>query len=200
MTVWSLAIPNRDLSLSESCPSPNVPRPARAGAWPEHSLPPGSWPQQRLPRGLPLLRPSRASSPTSTATAAAPILKLAPLSTAAQYQADVLKATNAQRTAHGLKPMTSTSCLSSLATSWAAHLASTKTFTHQSLGPFLTKCDATAAAENIAMGNVTAQNVVTMWMNSPEHRANLLNKAYTHVAIGAAKSGTTWYVVQDFSN
>jgi uncharacterized protein YkwD len=136
----------------------------------------------------------------STATAAKPLLTLAPLSTAAQYQADVLKATNAQRTAHGLRPMTSTSCLSSLATSWAAHLAATKTFTHQSLSPFLSKCHAMAAAENIAMGNVTAQNVVTMWMNSPEHRANLLNATYTHVSIGAAKSGSTWYVVQDFSN
>ena len=38
-----------------------------------------------------------------------------------------------------------------------------------------------------------------MWMNSPDHRANLLGTQYTHVAIGAAKSGGIWYVVQDFS-
>ncbi len=54
----------------------------------------------------------------------------------------MVKATNAQRTAHGLRPMTVTSCLSSLATKWAAHLAATNTFAHQSLGPFLTNCHA----------------------------------------------------------
>ena len=140
------------------------------------------------------------STPVYVAQGAAPVLTLAPLSTAAQYQADVLAATNAQRVSHHLRPMTSTSCLSSLATRWASHLAATNTFTHQSLTPFLTNCHATAAAENIAKGNVTASDVVAMWMNSPDHRANLLNATYTHVAIGAAKSGGTWFVVQDFSN
>jgi uncharacterized protein YkwD len=38
-----------------------------------------------------------------------------------------------------------------------------------------------------------------MWMASPDHKANLLGSHYTHIAIGAAKSGSTWYVVQDFS-
>jgi uncharacterized protein YkwD len=140
------------------------------------------------------------STPVYTAKGAAPVLTLAPLSTAAQYQADVVKATNAQRTAHGLRPMTVTSCLSSLATKWAAHLAATNTFAHQSLGPFLSNCHASTAGENIAKGNVTASDVVTLWMNSAEHRANLLNGAFTHVAIGAARQGGDWVVVQDFSD
>ena len=54
--------------------------------------------------------------------------------------------------------------------------------------------------KTFAKGNVTASNVVTLWLNSADHRANLLNSAYTHVAIGAAQSGGLWYVVQDFSN
>jgi uncharacterized protein YkwD len=137
---------------------------------------------------------------TWTVAAAAPALTLAPLTTAEQYQADVVKATNAQRTAHGLRALTVTSCLQSLASKWAAHLAATHTFSHQSLGPFLSNCHATTAGENIAMGNVTATDVVTMWMNSAEHRANLLSASYTHVAIGASLSGGNWYIVQDFSN
>jgi uncharacterized protein YkwD len=153
---------------------------------------------------LPAVSASAATTPGSTttyqATVRAPMLTLAPLSTAAQYQADVLRATNAQRTSHGLRALTVTSCLQTLASRWAAHLAATNTLTHQSLLPFLSNCHATAAAENIAKGNVTAANVVTMWMNSPDHRANLMNPGYTHVAIGAARSGSTWFVVQDFSN
>jgi uncharacterized protein YkwD len=152
---------------------------------------------------VPAVSAAAATTPGSTtmyeATGGAPVLTLAPLSTAAQYEADVLAATNAQRVSHGLRAMTVTSCLSSLATSWATHLAATNTLTHQSLTPFLTNCHAMAAAENIAKGNVTASDVVTLWMNSPDHRANLLNGTYPHVAIGAAKLGSTWFVVQDFS-
>ncbi|MFL6101002.1 MAG: CAP domain-containing protein [Actinomycetales bacterium] len=147
--------------------------------------------------------PAQASTtPTTktwTATTHAPILTVAPLSTAQQYQADVVTATNAQRRAHGLAALTVTSCLQTLATNWASHLAATGTFTHQSLGPFLTRCSASSAGENIAMGNVTAANVVTMWMNSPEHRANLLSSSFRHVAVGAVRAGGVWYVVQDFS-
>jgi uncharacterized protein YkwD len=147
--------------------------------------------------------PAQASTTPSTktwsVTPSAPMLTLAPLSTAAQYEADVVKATNAQRTSRGLPALTVTSCLQSLASKWAAHLAATGTFTHQSLGPFLTDCHANSAGENIAMGNVTAANVVTMWMGSPEHRANLLSSSFRHVAIGATLKNGTWFVVQDFS-
>jgi uncharacterized protein YkwD len=139
------------------------------------------------------------STKTWTASVTAPVLTLAPLSTAAQYQADVVKATNAQRTAHGLPALTVTSCLQSLASKWAAHLAATGTFTHQSLGPFLSNCHASSAGENIAKGNVTAADVVAMWMASPEHKANLMSSSFRHVAIGAARADGVWYVVQDFS-
>jgi uncharacterized protein YkwD len=127
------------------------------------------------------------------------VLTLAPPSTAAQYEAEVLSATNVQRVAHGFPALTVTSCLHGFATSWADHLAATKTLVHQDLAPFLSECHAMYAGENIADGNVSASVVVTLWMGSPEHRANLLDSHYTHIGIGAAQSGSTWYVVQDFS-
>jgi uncharacterized YkwD family protein/spore coat assembly protein SafA len=46
------------------------------------------------------------------------------------------------------------------------------------------------AAENIAQGQTTAQAVVTAWMNSPGHRANILNKSMTHIGVGYAKGGS----------
>jgi uncharacterized protein YkwD len=39
-----------------------------------------------------------------------------------------------------------------------------------------------------------------MFMNSPEHRANILKSAYHRVGIGVASSGSKTMVVEVFSN
>ena len=43
------------------------------------------------------------------------------------------------------------------------------------------------AGENIA-GNSTNQGAVTAWMNSPGHKANILNSSFTHTGLGVVKS------------
>lgn len=45
----------------------------------------------------------------------------------------------------------------------------------------------TAAGENIAMGQPTAEQVMSAWMNSPGHRNNILSPAYTDLGVGVAK-------------
>lgn len=42
--------------------------------------------------------------------------------------------------------------------------------------------------ENIAMGYQTAEIATGKWMKSPGHRRNILNKRFTHVGFGLAKS------------
>ena len=50
-------------------------------------------------------------------------------------------------------------------------------------------------AENIAMGQNSAAQVVEAWMNSPGHRANILNGGYTHTGVGLCNGcGTHWVV------
>ena len=49
-----------------------------------------------------------------------------------------------------------------------------------------------AAGENIAKGQQTAAEVVKAWMNSEGHRANILNKNYTHIGIGYVANGNYW--------
>ncbi len=44
-----------------------------------------------------------------------------------------------------------------------------------------------AAGENIAKGQRTAQEVVNAWMNSPGHRANILSPAYQEIGVGLAR-------------
>ncbi len=48
--------------------------------------------------------------------------------------------------------------------------------------------------ENIAMGQQTAQSVMTSWMNSPGHRANILNCAFKDIGVGIHDgAGGPWW-------
>ncbi|MGW7255861.1 CAP domain-containing protein [Streptomyces sp. NPDC054834] len=56
-------------------------------------------------------------------------------------------------------------------------------------------------AENVAAGQVTAAGVVKSWMESPDHRANILNCSLRHIGVGYVKApgsagGPYW--TQDF--
>jgi uncharacterized protein YkwD len=57
------------------------------------------------------------------------------------------------------------------------------------------------AGENIAMGQRTPGEVVRGWMDSPGHRANILNKDFGHLGVGVAMdSNGTLYWVQLFTD
>ncbi|HBJ00567.1 MAG TPA: hypothetical protein DDY89_06285, partial [Lysinibacillus sp.] len=49
-----------------------------------------------------------------------------------------------------------------------------------------------SAGENIAQGQRSPQEVVQAWMDSPGHRANILNGKFTHIGVGYVKSGNYW--------
>jgi len=58
-----------------------------------------------------------------------------------------------------------------------------------------------AAGENLAYGYNTPEAVVTGWMNSPGHRANILNSNFNNIGIGVyTDSNGTVYCTQLFSN
>lgn len=61
-----------------------------------------------------------------------------------------------------------------------------------------------AAGENIAGGQISPEAAVEAWMNSSGHKANILNKSYTHAAVGCyvlrSFSGYGIYWVQMFAN
>ena len=48
------------------------------------------------------------------------------------------------------------------------------------------------AGENIAVGYRTPQSVVDGWMNSPGHRANILNAKFTEIGMGYVANGNYW--------
>ncbi len=49
-----------------------------------------------------------------------------------------------------------------------------------------------SAGENIARGYNTPLAVVTGWMNSKGHRANILNSSFTRIGVGYVTSGKYW--------
>ena len=59
----------------------------------------------------------------------------------------------------------------------------------------------TTAGENIAWStNPSMAQINVMFMNSPEHRANILKGAYHRAGIGVASNGAKTMVVEVFSN
>ena len=116
------------------------------------------------------------------------------------YPEAVLRLTNYERGKAGVAPLRLSFCMrDQFAGPWAKHLASQHTLVHQSLGPMMSRCHGNAAAENIASGNWTPQQMVNAWMNSSGHRHNLLNPAYNYLGVGAVRgSDNRVYGVQDF--
>ena len=57
----------------------------------------------------------------------------------------------------------------------------------------------TQAAENIASGQQTAQQVMNSWMNSSGHRANILNSNFNQIGVGIARRNSgPYYFTQLF--
>lgn len=103
----------------------------------------------------------------------------------------LLNATNSQRTANGLGGLTQNATLNQAAQAKAADMAANNYWAHTSPGgktPW-TFIDAAgysyeSAGENLAYGFATSTDTVTGWMNSPGHRANILNTKYSEVGFG----------------
>lgn len=109
----------------------------------------------------------------------------------------VLKLVNAERSKQGLKALTLSNKLTSVATTKAKDMAVNRYFDHRSPtygSPFemLQKFGVSykTAGENIAAGQKTPEQVMNSWMNSSGHRANILNKGYTQLGVGYYTGGS----------
>lgn len=112
----------------------------------------------------------------------------------------VIQLTNQERAKYGLKPLKANWELSRIARYKSADMRDKNYFSHDSPtygSPFtMIKSFGLAyrsAGENIAAGQTTPQQVVQAWMNSPGHRANILNSSYTEIGVGYAAGGSQRY-------
>jgi uncharacterized protein YkwD len=118
----------------------------------------------------------------------------------AAYAASAFKATNKERTDRDRVALKQADCLQKYATKQAKKMAQQQRIFHQALEPIENDCNLSRAGENVGYGFPTGKSlVVDGWMNSPPHRANILNRKYRLMAIAARKADDgRWYACQLF--
>jgi uncharacterized protein YkwD len=95
-----------------------------------------------------------------------------------QVEQNIVHYTNLQRQRHGLPPLAIDQRLVATARRHCSWMARSGSLVHTSA----------AVAENIAMGQNNSLQAVRDWMNSPGHRANILNGSYRRVGAAAYTS------------
>lgn len=125
--------------------------------------------------------------------------------------AGVIVETNKQRALHGLPPLSFNAQLTSAAQTKAFDMIAREYFEHESpdgVGPGdlveNTGYTYLAVAENLALGDYESDAVlVQAWMDSPGHRENILNEAYTEIGVAVAQGMyegyLVWFAVQEFA-
>ncbi|MET7986916.1 sigma-70 family RNA polymerase sigma factor [Streptomyces sp. NPDC005281] len=178
---------------------------ASASASPSPSVSASKKPKAKDSRAARPVTPTR----SATASSAAPARRAsgvaqaqsAPTTTVAQVVALV----NKERAAAGCGPVTEDPQLEDAAQAHSDDMAARDFFDHTNPDGVDPGKRITAAGyrwstygENIAMGQQTPQSVMDSWMNSPGHRANILNCSFKNIGVGVHKgSGGPWWT-QDF--
>ena len=114
-------------------------------------------------------------------------------------------AANRERAARRLAPLKWNPALASAARAHAQKMARENTLSHQFPGEMdlgtrvrLAGVRFRAVAENVAQGP-SAASIHTQWINSPPHRANLLDPELDSIGIAVAEGQGQLFAVQDFS-
>ncbi|WP_179874358.1 CAP domain-containing protein [Bacillus sp. AFS002410] len=125
---------------------------------------------------------STSTTPLNSTTSSKPNT---PPSTNASIEQQILDLVNIERGKGGLKPLTLSSYLNGTAQNWSQTMSNAHSMYHSTLdfkGGY--------KGENIAQGQTTAKEVMTDWMNSPGHRANIMSANFKQLGVG--KVGTYW--------
>lgn len=166
-------------------------QPAQPATKPEQPAQPAQPTQEEKPAATPAKDPSNTGNNGSTGNTGNNTSNTGDESTQTDFAAQVVKLVNAERAKAGLGALASDALLDKVALAKAKDMSNNNYFAHQSPtygSPFdmMKQFGVTYsyAGENIAKGQKTPQEVVTAWMNSEGHRANILSKNFTHIGVG----------------
>ena len=108
-----------------------------------------------------------------------------------QFDQRILELVNGERQNAGLDPLAIDSQLDQAANLHTDEMVKADQMSHQlpgeaSLGDRVsaTGYNWSIVGENVAAGYTTPESVVEAWMNSPGHRANILNSEFTDLGVG----------------
>ncbi|MFF3203724.1 sigma-70 family RNA polymerase sigma factor [Streptomyces sp. NPDC002962] len=153
-------------------------------------------PSPRPSRTVVAAAPAKSSQPKRTASAT-PTVRAGSSDLATQ----VIALVNKERTTAGCGPLTDDSLLRAAAQGHSDDMAARDFFDHTNPDGADPGRRITAAGyrwstygENIAKGQQTASSVMTSWMNSEGHRANILNCSFKNIGIGIHDgAGGPWW-------
>ncbi|MGB4439741.1 MAG: CAP domain-containing protein [Sedimentibacter sp.] len=148
------------------------------------------------------------TQPAAPATATTPTTNTTVSSSNLSYEQKVAELVNVERQKAGLSALTLDTAISNVARTKSKDMATNNYFAHQSptygsAGDMLKQfgINWSAWGENIASGQRTPEAVVTAWMNSSGHRANILSTNFSKIGVGyATNSNGTPYWTQIFTN
>jgi len=110
---------------------------------------------------------------------------------------NIVSAVNKEREVRNIQPLKVNSKLQNAAGNKSTDMIVRNYFEHYAYGltpwQFIANqnYDYSVAGENLAMGFSSSEGVVNAWMNSPAHRANLLNSEFEEVGVGVVKGEYT---------
>jgi uncharacterized protein YkwD len=114
----------------------------------------------------------------------------------------IVRAMNSVRATNGLPPLRVGRTLTRAARSHSVDMVRRSYFDH---GPFVQRLRrfgvrASNIGENLASGTrpLSAVEIVRMWIESPPHRRNLLDRSFRRIGVGVA-GGSTRLVTADFA-
>jgi uncharacterized protein YkwD len=112
--------------------------------------------------------------------------------TLTQAESSLLTAMNEARQANGLRPLWADWRLERAARAHSSKMLRTGTFYHGAFSARIRRVGVRSprVGENLAWGQGSlgaARSIVSMWLASPEHRANLLHAGYRIVGVGALR-------------
>ncbi|MFF6781092.1 CAP domain-containing protein [Streptomyces sp. NPDC012510] len=164
----------------------------------------------------PSASPAKTKSPAAKPPARTPEKQAAPASTPKATEADraprtstsnadsgptarVLALVNAERQKAGCAPVTENAKLTKAAQNHSQDMADHQNMSHtgsdgSDMSDRLARVGYRfrSAGENVAAGYGTPESVMDGWMNSPGHRANILNCGFKEIGIGLAQPGNYW--------
>ena len=153
------------------------------------------------------VQPNPTTAPVAPTSAPAPVNPAPPSSNISQVEQDIFRLTNEQRAKNGLSPYVWDDAIAAVARAHSKDMSARNFFSHvnpDGVDPFqrmrVGGISFSYAGENIA-GGPSADIMMNNWMNSPGHRANILNSGFRRIGVGVAQSSTYGLVAtQDFTN
>lgn len=134
--------------------------------------------------------------------AAALVASPAPAATPSEtkYANKVIDRVNDIRANNDRGRLKKNACLLRFAVKRAEYLAKNQdtALPHTPLGPIQKACGVGWVGENLIYGTGTPNQMVQRWMNSPDHKSNILLRQFKLTGVAARKGGGQWWVAQVF--